>query len=194
MRQQEADHQLSLQLGGRSTPVVSKQEQRKRQREALAKLPLVADLHGLILDNHVPRTRADCPDLTRRPCGHVKCRYNLLRDEQPQGRPGLAFVPRDRLGRAMRAVGDLSTGQHCNQPKLDAAAWCCTTMRPSCALALAEVAVRRGRGLTNRELGDAMGRHRTLEAILVKRALRSFIRAGGTLEGLRALQLESQTK
>lgn len=62
-------------------------------------------------DNHVPKTRADCP--TQRPCPHVRCRWNLFRidAENRAGRPGLSSVPRDERGRTKRVMGDAGRGR-----------------------------------------------------------------------------------
>lgn len=58
---------------------------------------------------------------------------------------------------------------------------------PSCALDEADKGPR-----TNTQIGDARGKHRTLAARDVKSALASYIEAGGTLEGLRALAREME--
>jgi hypothetical protein len=187
-------HLIAARRAARRARIEAQLEAKRREQEALAKLPLVADLAGIEFTTKVPRTRSECPDVSVKPCGAVFCKFNLLRQDEPPGRPNLADVPRaEGTGHTQRVKGDLGDGTHRNPPRLDATAWVTLRPRPSCALALADEAARRGEGLTNSELGVAIGgRHRTLAARIADRAIRSFKAAGGDVEGLRQLAEESQ--
>jgi hypothetical protein len=185
----EATHAIEAQLGGkeRRKPLTSTPYARKH-------LPLIADLHGFEPTlEPPPRTRGECPDVGQRPCPFVRCRHHLWREDEPPGRPGLASVPRDANGCTLRVLGDYAQGQG-SRARLDASAWVRTTPRPSCALHVADQVARSADAMENTELADAMGKHRTLTLILLKRAVRKFKQAGGTLEGLEALRRQEQEK
>lgn len=116
-------------------------------------------LHELILRDSVPATFGDCPS---GPCPHVRCRYNLWRDDTPSGRPGLGSVPRGERGRTLPVLGQFATAS----PPTLSPRWLESPTPESCALRVA------GRGpQTNTQTGGVTSRHRTLVARDVKRAL-----------------------
>lgn len=117
------------------------------------------------LDDAVPDTRGDCP--TQKPCPHVRCRYHLWRvdggeDGTRAGRPGLAAVPRNAAGLTLSAPGPIDGERPGTTLE---SRWLESPVPPSCALDEAT------RPRTNGEAGACTGRHRTLVAREVKRAL-----------------------
>lgn len=117
------------------------------------------------LDDAVPDTRGECP--TQKPCPHVKCRYHLWRVDGGEngtraGRPGLSALPRNKRGLTLRVLGDLEGERPGTtlEPR-----WLESPVPPSCALDEATQA------RTNEEAAGRLGRHRTLIAREVKRAL-----------------------
>jgi hypothetical protein len=205
----EPDHAVDVQLGGssearlerraaaeaRRQAIEAKVEERAKRKAALAMQPTIADLHGFEPTlASPPRTRGECPDTGQRPCPFVSCRHHLWRQDEPAGRPGLGSVPRAAgSGRTLRVLGDYAQGQG-SRPKLDATAWVTLTPRQSCALVVAEQVAHRAELMGNAELGELLGKHRTLVARLWQRAIRRFIQAGGTLEGLEALRRHEQER
>lgn len=121
----------------------------------------------------VPATRGDCPVV--RPCVHVRCREHLWtmlggEDGVRAGRPGLSRVPRNAAGLTLSVLGD--NGGERAGTTLEAR-WLESPMPPSCALDEAS------RGpLSNEQVGEAIGRHRTLVAQVNKDALAHAIEEG----------------
>lgn len=113
-----------------------------------------------------PTKRADCP--VGKPCPHIRCSHHIWRidggeDGSRAGRPGLSSVPRDAMGLTLKASGDLG-GERAGTTL--EARWLEYPVPPSCALDLAD------RGpMTNTQMGSALGRHRTLPARILRRAL-----------------------
>jgi hypothetical protein len=102
----DADHQTAFAFGGgkgkavkRSTKA-NKRIAGRNEQLALKVKPRFLPVVG------VPKTRADCPE--ERPCVHVRCKYNLTREEAEHraGRPGLAGVPRDARGWTLPVKGE----------------------------------------------------------------------------------------
>lgn len=165
-------------------------ELNERRKEALKRLPLIADLHGFRPTNRLPpATRAQCPDTSKTPCPFIRCRMHLYRNDEPAGRPGLASVPRDKNGFTASVKGDMADGER-NTPVLDGDGWVRLQPRPSCALDLANAAQARGRGMSNEEIGEATGRHRTLVARISKQACKKLRDAGVDFDGLMTLLYE----
>jgi hypothetical protein len=188
----ETAHVVDVRLGGERRRYEI--AERAKQRAARRSLPLVADLHGFEPTLEAPpRTRGECPDTGQRPCPFVRCRHHLYRDDEPAGRPGLANVPRGPKGQTVRVEGDMANGKR-SPPQLDASAWVTLKPRPSCALVVAEQVARRADLMGNNELGDLLGKHRTLIARTWQRAIRKFIAAGGTLEGLELLRQQEMER
>jgi len=181
----EPNHATDQQLGGKAKQKRRLNVIRVRPGETG---PLWADVAGFKPVAGVPKSRAECPDTSKGPCCFVRCRMHLYRvdgGDRP-GRPGLSSVPRDAQGRTLSAIGDV--GGKPAPTTLDAAAWLrWDSARPSCALQIAEMTAARHEEMSNAELGELFGDYRTTAARITKRALRSFIAKGGTLEGLRAL-------
>lgn len=133
----------------------------------------------LELRNDVPATRAACP--TTRPCPHVHCRHHLWTviggpDGTRAGRPGLSSIPRDRRGLTRRVVGPLGNEERPGttlEPR-----WLEKRLAASCALDEAS------RPLGNAEIGKRLGRHRTLVATEVERAVARLREAGVDLGAL----------
>lgn len=133
----------------------------------------------------VPPTLADCPTGV---CPFVRCRHHLWRidSEDRSGRPGIAHVPRGERGRTISAPGHAGDER---APTTLSARWLEDPIPESCALRLAAQGPR-----DNTEVGHALGRHRTLAALIVKQAIRKFVANGGTEEGLNALIEEEEAK
>jgi hypothetical protein len=143
-----------------------------RRKAALKRLPLWADVVGFHPTNESPpQTRGECPDTTKAPCPYIKCRMHLYRNDAPAGRPGLGRVPRGEKGHTQRVCGDFSDGDEENSI-LDGSAWVSWEPRPSCALALIE----KNGPMSNQQVADVTGRHRTLIARLTKTAAIKAIR------------------
>lgn len=113
------------------------------------------------LDDAVPDTRGDCP--TVKPCPHVRCRYHLWRvdggeDGTRAGRPGLSAVPRDKRGLTLPVLGELKGERPGTtlEPR-----WLESPVPPSCALDEST------RARSNEEVGECIGKHRTLAARVV---------------------------
>jgi hypothetical protein len=90
---------------------------------------------------------------------------HLYRNDAPAGRPGLGRVPRGERGHTQRVFGSFA-GDDEENAVLDGEAWMTWTPRPSCALALIE----KNGPMSNQQVADATGRHRTLIARLTKTA------------------------
>jgi hypothetical protein len=88
----------------------------------------------LVLRNDVPATRSDCP--ITRPCGHIRCRWNLWRIDSDD-RPG-------RPHQGKRAPTTLR------------AAWLETPTPPSCALDYIEKGEQ-----SSSQIAEALGTDRT---------------------------------
>jgi hypothetical protein len=188
----DADHATDLQLGGkkprwspemvrdRAAPIAEEFETREqwiRVRNAWA-------LRGSWEPRtDVPRTRGECPDY--RPCDRIRCAMHLWIDLEPTGRPGLARVPRDAKGRTLAVAGDMANGERSKARIDNSAPWLEHPLRPSCALDLAD------RGPSdNLKLATATGRHRTLVARIVRRAVQSLALRGVNTEDLMRLVKE----
>jgi hypothetical protein len=107
----EADHQLAFSFGGASTarPRISPKANKQRSAKVTQRVYLPIVDRWFMPQAGVPKTRADCPDTTQKPCPHVRCRYHLFLEdaEHRAGRPGLAAVPRDERGLTISKTGDL---------------------------------------------------------------------------------------
>lgn len=114
-------------------------------------------------DGHPPATRGECPDTSKVMCGAWRCRYFLLRIDAHDraGRPGLANVPRNDMGHTEKVLGIVGTERP--ESTLDPR-WLDENGNyrhiPTCAL---DEIDRRGK-IENEQIGDLMGRHRTLIA------------------------------
>jgi hypothetical protein len=123
----------------------------------------------------VPSDRSECPNTASSMCEFVKCRYHLARvdggeDGDRAGRPGLAKVARDSAtGHTLVQAGDAGD----ERPG--------TTLNPTwigpdgefrhvptCALD----EIDRLGAMTNEQTGDRIGRHRTLAARVLRRAVK----------------------
>lgn len=124
----------------------------------------------------VPRTRGDCPDY--RPCDRVRCRHFLWLNTDPAGRPGLADVPRDVVGRTISVRGDFGPKR---DPELEPR-WLEHPPPPSCALDVADGGMH-----SATQVGDALGRHVTLAARAIREALANLRDRGVTGDDLRRL-------
>ena len=132
----------------------------------------------------VPATRAQCPpDRAESGCSRIECRLHLWRAPRA-GRPGLKHVPRDSTGHTASFCGILG------ERDVDAIIprWLEPGPMPmSCALDVAELGPR-----SNEQIGAVTGRHRTLVALEIKRALRSLIAKSVTANDLRELAEQSE--
>jgi hypothetical protein len=140
------------------------------------------------VNGNVPRTRGECPDY--RPCDRIHCREHLWRVDSSDrpGRPSLSKVPRlgkkptsGRGGWTVSVKGHMGNERSTTLEPL----WLTNPAAPSCALDLAQAAA--GKGMTNGEIAEALGRHRTLTARAWKLALRELIARGVTYEMFMAL-------
>lgn len=127
----------------------------------------------------VPATRAQCPSTEHELCPHVRCRANLVRQDEPSGRPGLASVERDRAtGFTKSQRGDMASGKG-NPPRIEPLWLVGGCVPDSCALAVADRGVH-----SNIDLSRVIRKHRTLTVRIVKRALASMARRGVRAEDI----------
>lgn len=110
MKPSEPQHQLSLRLSGegKAYPRVSPKKNKARGKRIAIENPTLSIREKRFLPLvGVPATRADCPPPSVY-CPYVRCRHHLalITADHRAGRPGLAHVPRDRMGRTISAPGD----------------------------------------------------------------------------------------
>jgi len=192
----EADHVVDLRLGGADRPKRPKFPSPEIERDS--KIPIdhrrqqliegqshasyVAERAARVLvgtwepKNGVPATRADCPpDREQVGCPFYRCRHFLWRRDEPPGRPGLSAVPRDAAGLTIQVFGDMGPKA---EPDLEPR-WLETPLPPSCSLDVADKGQH-----TTPDLEEATGRHRTLTARVLRRAIASLKRRGITANDL----------
>ncbi len=124
--------------------------------------------------------RSECP--TVRPCPRAFCSAHLYRidgDSRP-GRPSLALAPRDEAGHTIVHEGDLGDVRVGTLEP----AWLDEKPRPSCSWDVIEKA---NGPLSNIEIGEVTGRHRTLIGRLIKGACESLAARGVSSEDIARL-------
>jgi hypothetical protein len=109
---EQVDHQLLFSFAGGATPIKTT---RAANRKA-GRLATIERLHLPIVGQKrfepktgTPKTLADCPDTSVKPCEYIRCRWHLHRVDADTraGRPGLGSAPRDARGLVMSVAGDL---------------------------------------------------------------------------------------
>lgn len=136
----------------------------------------------------VPESRESCPDTSKEFCPYYRCRFHLARIDacDRAGRPSLAELERDARGLTVSYRGDLGDDR---EATLDPLLWLNedgTQKEHPHSCALDEID-RHGK-MTNKKVGEILGRHRTLIARKAKSAVCHAVEAG-ELRGISAEDL-----